>query len=129
MNVSADTRNFIDFLNGRATCIVVREGSTDGFTSFSFADSKEDCMDLVRRQFTHDAVEVDGAVVAALGKKCADCYLFLPSHYRSTSSQELWEEICRVANEKIKEARKIEIKRKLAALDAERAAFAAQLEG
>ena len=129
MNVSTDAgKTLVDFLNGDAICIAVKEGSKDSYNSFSFADSKDDSLDIIRRHFTK-SIEVEGSVVASLDRKLADCYLFFPPSYRSTSSQELWEAICTLGNERIKAARRIQIERKLAELDAERAALTSQLEG
>jgi len=127
LNPAADTKSLIDFLNGDAVCLIIKEGSKDSYTAFSMTDGKEDCFDIIKRHFTN-SVEVSGAVVCSLSRKVADCYLFLPMSYRSTSSQELWEQVCTVGNERIATARKILVERKLAALDAERAALVAQLE-
>lgn len=128
LNPAADGRNLIDFLNGDAVCVIVKEGSADSYHAFSFADSKEDSMDIIKRNFT-SSILVEGSVVCALNRKLADVYMFYPAAYRSTSSQELWEKVCTVGNERIAKARKIKIQRKIAELDAERAALAAQLEG
>lgn len=128
MNVLTDSKKtLVDFLNNDAICIVAKEGSKDSYSAFSFTDSKDDCFDIIRRHFTK-SIEVEGSVVCSLDRKVADCYMFFPKSYRSTSSQELWEQICAVGNERIATARRIQIERKIAELDAERAALAAQLE-